>query len=290
MITIENDYLKAAFKTKGAELSSLIEKTSHTECIWQADPSVWAYHAPILFPIVGGLKLNTLHVDGKTYPLNRHGFARISEFEVEVQTKDSVTFLLKSSDLTHAVFPYEFEFRMKYSLNGESLKQEYIVKNTDTKPIFFALGGHTGFRVPLSTNEIYSDYWIEFEQSEHLNRYLINSEGLFTDETEPVLVYGNKIPLSYDLFSSDALIFKQMESRSVQLKSAKSPFSIKVDFPDFPYLGIWAKSGADFVCIEPWIGCADHQSGHKDISEKEFIQDIDAGESFSKHYLISINR
>lgn len=288
MISIKNPLLSASFKTKGAELCSLVHLESNTETIWQADPNVWGYHAPVLFPIIGGLKDNLLHINEKTFPLNRHGFARTAEFEVEEHQTDHITFLLKSSAQTRSIYPYDFEFRMKYSLDEDTLQQTFSVKNTGSETMFFALGGHTGFRIPLSKKSHYDDYLLEFEFSEQLDRHLINSDGLFTGETQPVLVYGNKIPLSHQLFSNDALIFKSIESRKVTLQSAKEKLKIQVDFQDFPYLGIWAKPGADFVCIEPWIGCADSVSGHTHISEKELMQDLEQGEEFQVFYTISI--
>lgn len=288
MLSIQNLHLRAAFKSKGAELCSLIHLATDTETIWQADPNVWGYHAPVLFPIVGGLKDNLLHIDGKSYPLNRHGFARTSEFVVEEHQTDCITFLLKSSEQTHSIYPYDFEFRMKYRLVDDRLQQTFSVKNTGTETMFFALGGHTGFRIPLSVHSTYEDYVLEFELSEQLDRHLINSDGLFTGETQPVLVYGNKIPLSRHLFSNDALIFKSIQSRKVSLKSPKDALRIHVEYEQFPYLGIWAKPGADFVCIEPWIGCADSISGHQHIADKELMQDLEPGATCNVTYTISI--
>lgn len=288
MYYLENDLLKIAFRERCGELASIFDKKNEIEFMWQADPNVWTWSAPILFPIVGGLKNDTLHVNGASYAMARHGFFRNSIPEVEEHSNRHIVFLLKSSSETKAVYPYDFECRIRFELNDKSLSQRYIVTNTDTTSLYFALGGHPAFRIPFFENENYSDYFIEFEKSEYLETSLLNKEGLFSGETQAVLLSGNKIPLSHSLFENDALVFKAIESRSVRVGSANHNHSIEVSFPNFPYLGLWAKPNADFLCVEPWIGCADSENGHKDISEKEMMQDIGPGETFSAEFMISI--
>jgi galactose mutarotase-like enzyme len=288
MYIIENEFLKATFKSRCGELCSLVNKLTGIEHIWQANPEIWPWHAPVLFPIVGGLKDDTLHAEGSSYRLSRHGFFRNSIPEVENHTSTNVTFLLISNVETLAIYPYQFEFRVRFSLDGTHLKQEFSVKNIDSKTIFFALGGHPAFTVPFNNGENYSDYYLEFEHSERLDRCMLSKDGLFTEVTEPVLVGGNILPLNYSLFDKDALVFKSIESRMVTIRSHSHSSFLKVEFQDFPYLGLWAKPGADFVCIEPWIGCADSEKGHKDISEKELVQDVAPNEEFSAHFTISI--
>ncbi|NCQ05758.1 MAG: aldose 1-epimerase family protein [Cyanobacteria bacterium] len=289
MYTIENNLLKATFQPRCGELSSLINKITGTEHIWSANPDIWAWHAPILFPIVGSVKDDTLFAEGKSFFLSRHGFFRNSTPIVENHTETSITFLLLSDAQTLEVYPYEFEFRVRFTVLENSLKQEFLVKNTDSKRIYFALGGHPAFAVPFKENESYSDYYLEFEHAERLDRSMLSSKGLFTEVTEPVLVSGNIIPLSYSLFDNDAIVLKSIESRSVTIRSKTNMSSLKVDFKDFPYLGLWAKPNANFVCIEPWIGCADSEKGHADIREKELVQDLLPDEDFLASFTISVN-
>lgn len=288
MYCIENDFLKATFKQRGGELCSLIRKSDNLEFMWKGNPEVWGWHAPVLFPIVGGLKNNQLRIDGKSYPLSRHGFFRTSFPEIESHHSNSITFLLQSSEETKKAYPFDFAFRISFELSENSLYYHFSVTNCDNKRLFFALGGHPAFAVPFFEKEAYTDYYLEFEVSERLDRELLNSEGLFSGIKEPVLVSGNKLPLSYSLFEQDALVFKSIESRKVTIKSNNHSSSLSVSFPNFPYLGLWAKPGADFVCIEPWIGCADSKEGHNDISEKELVQDIEPGETFSTTFWITV--
>lgn len=290
MYSIENEFLTARFKKKGAELYSLTSKKTQTEFMWNGNPEIWGWSAPVLFPIIGGLKNDTLFVNKVGYSMTRHGFFRKSVPIVESQTNSSITFLLTDSDETKKSYPFSFEFRIRFELDGSKLKQTFEVTNTDTKSIFFALGGHPAFKVPFFDGESYSDYFLEFEQSERLDRHLLNPEGLFSGETEPILVHGNKIPLTYSLFEQDALVFKEINSRRVTIKSKRNNTTLSVHFPDFPYLGLWSKPGANYVCIEPWIGCADSYLGHKDISDKEFIQDVLPGETFTTWFSVEIDQ
>ena len=288
MYTIENEFLKASFKSRCGELASLINKNSGLEHMWQANQSIWGWHAPILFPIVGGLKNDILHIEDESFTMGRHGFFRNTTPEVEEHSERHIVFLLKSSELTRPLYPYEFEFRLHFELNGMSLLQRFIVTNTDSKPIYFALGGHPGFNVPFYESESYSDYYLEFEHSEQLHRQLLNEDGLFNGKTEQVKTDENTLPLSYDLFANDAMVFKEIKSRIVTIRSRKHERSLTVSFPNFPYLGLWAKHKANFVCIEPWIGCADSVDGHKHIRDKELVQDISSNESFSAEFTITI--
>ncbi|MFD0765531.1 aldose 1-epimerase family protein [Mucilaginibacter lutimaris] len=288
MTILENEFLKVAIDSKGAQLSSLINKETGVEQMWQADPDVWAYHAPNLFPIVGGLLNNELHVDGQTYPMNRHGFARTSEFIVLESDDLHAGFSLPNSEKTLAVFPYKFDFQVLYTLIDNALRVTYKLINRDKKPVYFSVGGHPAFNVPFNAGEKYEDYYVEFETQENLQSHQLNKDGLFTGETHPVPTPNKQLALTRDLFAADAMVFKNLSSRMVNIRSTKHDQSLSVEFPHFNYLGIWAKPGADFLCIEPWLGCADSDGEPKDITAKENIQRVDVGHVFEASFYISI--
>ncbi|RYD91471.1 MAG: aldose 1-epimerase family protein, partial [Sphingobacteriales bacterium] len=168
MTILENDHLKVTIDAKGAQLSSLINKQTGVEQMWQADASVWGYHAPNLFPIVGGLLNNELHVDGKTYKMNRHGFARQSEFLILDGDEEHAGFSLPYSEHTLEVYPYKFDFQVLYTLIDNALRITYKLINRDTQPVYFSVGGHPAFNVPFNEGETYEDYYLEFETQEDL--------------------------------------------------------------------------------------------------------------------------
>lgn len=288
MTIIENDYLKVAISPKGAQLSSLYNKAAQIEHMWQANESIWPWHAPNLFPIVGGLVNNQLHVDGATYSLPRHGFARQTEFELLEASQTHVVFSLAANEQTTAVYPYQFAFQVLYDLIDNALRVTYKVINLDNKPIYFSVGGHPAFNVPFNNMGSYEDYYLEFENSEKLETHLLNTEGYFSGETHPVELNGQNLPLTRHLFDADALVFKNIQSKVVTIKSTQHEHTLKVEYPYFKHLGVWAKPGADFVCIEPWLGYADAAGASVDISQKPAIQKVDKGHVFEAPYYISI--
>ncbi len=288
MTTIENEFLKVKIDTKGAQLTSIYNKATRVEQLWQANSSVWPWHAPNLFPVVGGLINDELLVDGKAYKMSRHGFARQSEFILLENDIVHATFSLPNCEKTLQVYPYKFDYQVLYTLIENALRVTYKLINHDTKTIFFQSGGHPAFNVPFNANEKYEDYYLEFEIEEKLETHMLSAEGFFSGETHAVPTKGNRLYLTRDLFDKDALVFKNLQSREVTIKSDKHDQSLSVEFPHFNYLGIWAKSGADFVCIEPWLGCADTAGEHVDISKKEAVQQLKPGHVFEAAFFISI--
>lgn len=287
MTVIENDLYKVAIRNKGGELTSFYNKATGVEHVWQADASVWPWHAPNLFPVVGGLINNQLLADGKTYEMPRHGFNRTSELLLIDSDAVSAKFSLPNSERTLSAYPYKFDFQIHYDLIDTALRVTYKVINHDRKPIYFSVGGHPAFNVPFHQGEKYEDYYLEFELDEELLTHRLSADGLFTGETVPVPVKDKMLFLTRDLFNDDALVFKNLRSREVSIKGKLHGLSLTVEFPHFNYLGIWAKPGADFVCIEPWLGCADTEGKQVDISQKEAIQELKVGHVFEAAYFIS---
>ena len=288
MTVLENDQIKVSISSKGAQLSSFYNKETGVEHMWQADASVWPWHAPNLFPIVGGLINNELVVDGNKYPMGRHGFARQSEFIVLEADEVSASLSLPYCENTLKVYPFKFDYQVLYTLIDNSLRITYKVINLDKKTIYSSVGGHPAFNVPFNKGERYEDYYLEFETDEHLKAEQLSADGFFTGENHPVPTPSNRLYLTRHLFDGDALVLKKLTSRMVTIKSDRHDQSLAVEFPHFNYVGLWAKPGADFVCIEPWLGCADTEGQQKEISKKEAILSLHAGHVFEAPYFISL--
>jgi galactose mutarotase-like enzyme len=288
MIHIENQHLKIAINSKGAELTSIYHKGHRLEYLWGGDPAVWGKHSPLLFPVVGTLKDGVYQFDGKSYSLGRHGFARELDFEVEDHAKDSVALVLRSDSHTRELYPFDFELRVIYQLAPNGLATTYQVKNPTGKDIYFSIGGHPAFRVPLAEGTAYTDYFLEFETEETAPRWPISAQGLIETTSEPLLEGTRLLPLTKELFSRDALVFKGLKSTTVTLQSNKTPHGLEFDFADFPYLGIWAAKGADFVCIEPWCGIADSTNADGQLTDKEGIEQLPGGEIFERTWTLSL--
>ena len=288
MTILENDFLKVTVSPIGAELTSIINKATETEHLWQADPAIWGRHAPNLFPIVGALINDELLVNGDTFKMERHGFARNLEFILLENDEEHAIFSLPGSEKTIHLYPYKFDFQVLYTLIENAVRVTYKLISHDKKTIYFSVGGHPAFKVPFYPGEKYEDYYLEFETEQKLTTHRLSPEGLFTGETLPVPSPGNRLHLSRELFNNDALVFKELTSREICIKSDKHDQSVSVEFPHFNYLGIWSKGGGDFVCIEPWLGCADTVGKHVDISLREDVQSLDPGHVFEAAFYISI--
>jgi len=288
MVTLENEYLKVNVNAFGAQLSSIVDKADGLEHIWQANPAVWPYHAPNLFPIVGGCINNSILVDGQTYPISRHGFARTSSFKKIESSPNHAQFALRYNEETLKSYPYKFEFQVVYHLNKNQLRILYKVINLDDKTIYFSVGGHPAFNVPFTDGENYDDYYLDFEQDENPPAHLLSANGFFNGETKNTHIKEGKLFLNHDLFTADALVFKNLASRKIKIKSTQHNKSIELNFPHFNYLGLWAKPNANFLCIEPWLGCADTEGEQKEFSNKEAIQQVAYGHVFETEYCICI--
>jgi galactose mutarotase-like enzyme len=280
MYSIENDQLKIGVAAAGAELKSVFHKTHRLEYMWDANPAFWAKTSPVLFPVVGQLRNNSYVYGEKTYTLPRHGFAREKDFALAAQDGRSLTFTLESSEATMSVYPFRFRFSIIYSLAGDELAVTYKLENRGEDTLLFSVGGHPAFKLPLVEGTTYEDYRLLFAENENAGRWPISSEGTIGTEPEPLLQDTNELALKKELFAKDAVVFKHLRSDSVRLYSDKTPHGLHFDYAGFPYLGLWASPGADFLCIEPWCGIADSVDASGLLEEKEGINRLAPGETF----------
>jgi len=281
IITLSNSTISAQIKTLGAELCSLKDNTKR-DYIWEGNPAFWGKHSPVLFPIVGTLKNNTFCHNDKEYTLSRHGFARDMEFQLVEKTENSATFSLQSNSETLQNYPFEFEFQIQYTLIHATLELAYTVINKDTTEIPFSIGAHPAFALPTN----FEDYTLAFEKVELLEYTLLEND-LVSKQTEKIKANSNTVPLTYELFEKDALIFKKLKSNSLTIVEKENPI-LKVHFENFPNLGIWTKVGAPFICIEPWFGYSDTTESTGNLFEKEGIIVLKTDTNFQAKFSIEI--
>ena len=286
--SVQNSKLAIKARTHGGEIISILNKENNTEYLWNGNPEYWKYHAPILFPIVGKVVDSKYKVDDNVYELPQHGLARVSEFEMINQKEDEITFELKYSDESLKVYPYKFSLKSNYKLENNTVKVTYIVENLDDKKMYFSIGAHPAFMCPIDENDSLNDCYIEFNKVENSKNVLITEQGYLSHNSNECLKETNKLNLNKELFKDDALVFNDLKSNKMTIKSINNNKSLEVDFTGFPYMGIWApKDGAPFVCIEPWFGHADYYDFNGDFSEKEGINYLGVGEKFCCSYKIT---
>ncbi|MEX6688719.1 aldose 1-epimerase family protein [Danxiaibacter flavus] len=282
--TIENDILQVVISAKGAEIQSIINKDFGIEYMWSGDSKFWGKKSPVLFPVVGGLKENKYSFNGKTFELGRHGFARDMTFVVTAQDETSVTFGIQSGEETHIRYPFDFRFFITYTLQGSMLRVAYSVHNTGNEKIYFSVGGHPAFAVPLVINTTFEDYYLQFSSVENAGKWPLSGDGLIEEKPVPFLENTDELALQKELFYEDALVFKNLQSNRISLLSNKTSHGLVLQFDGFPYMGIWSAKNADFVCIEPWCGIADSVNASGKLEEKEGINSLAAGETFAREW------
>ncbi|MBA4198680.1 MAG: aldose epimerase [Chitinophaga sp.] len=282
---ISNQLLSITIATKGAELQSIINKQTGLEYMWNADPAFWSKKSPVLFPIVGGLKNNTYFYDGNTYHLNRHGFARDMEFAITHQSTEKIIFTIQSNEDTIKVYPFHFAFSVVYELKEQQLKVSYVVENTGNEIMYFSVGAHPAFKVPLVEGTDFTDYYLQFNQTENAGKWPLSKDGLIEAAAIPSLNNTNQLPLTKALFYGDALVYKHLASDKISILSDKTKHGVSVSYKGFPYMGIWSAKDADFVCIEPWYGIADSVNTNQQLTEKEGINNLQPKEKFEVSWL-----
>ena len=285
---IKNEHIKAKIKSFGAELNSLQKIDEDLEYIWQGDSKYWNRHSPILFPIVGRLKNDSYTYQNQKYNMTQHGFARDKEFEVIKNEADFMEFRLKSDEKTLEIYPFSFELYLSYKLEKNSLIVSYKVINKSDDKMLFSIGAHPAFNWTLKEDEKKENYFLEFENIKETKRYFLNDKGLVYDSVD-LKIIDNKIALNEELFKNDALVFEDLNIKTLTLKNSINENYIKLNFENFPYLGIWSKpTGAPFICIEPWFGVADSFDSSKNLEDKKGIITLLKDEIFSSFYSIEI--
>ncbi len=278
-IQIKSNSLEVSISSMGAEITSV--KKGEKELIWQADPLVWKGHAPLLFPICGGLKDDKFIYGGKEYFMPKHGFARNSEFEVEAQSENSATFLLKSNYETKKCYPFDFELRVIYSLIENELTVTYNIKNFTDGDMYFSIGSHEAYSCPDGISE----WSVIFDKEEDLIATPV--DGPFLTYDENILAKSTRIlPLKDEYFEIDALVFLNLKSRKLTLKNDRTGYEIGLDFDGFPYLLIWTKPNAKYICLEPWCGIPDFLDSNFDITKKKGIIRLEKNESTTRTHKI----
>jgi galactose mutarotase-like enzyme len=278
MIEISSGTLTARIDSFGAELQSLTDAQGR-EYMSSGDPAFWKGRAPLLFPIVGRLNGDRLRVDGKSYPLEKHGFARRSRFDVIRHDAGSVLFRLRDSDAMRAMYPFAFELDAAFVLEGATLAMTVTVRNPSDTPLPASFGYHPAFAWPLPGGDR-AAHQIIFEHDEPAPLRRVTPEGLIGPDPKLSPATGNRFTLTDELFADDALVWADLNSRRLSYGVPDGPH-LDIAFPDTPHLGIWTKPGAAFVCIEPWAGHADPEGYAGDFCDKPGVFIVAPGASRS---------
>lgn len=277
LVTIRSDALTAVINPLGAELTHLRDREGR-ELMTDADPAFWTGHAPILFPVVGMPSGQTIRVDGRAYPMKKHGFARASVFDVVTTSDTSATFALTDTAATRKSYPFAFRLELTYTLDSAILTVEAAVINPADTPLPASFGFHPAFAWPLPYGLDRAAHRILFDADEPDSLRTIAQDGTIAEARKPSPLDGRELHLRDDLFADDALVWDHVRSDAVSYGAPTGP-QLRIAFPDTPMLGIWTKPGAAYVCVEPWHGIADPEGYTGEYRDKPGVFEVPAGES-----------
>lgn len=277
---IQNTKYKIKVDSFGAELKSFSLKNE--EYLYLGDSKYWHRSSPVLFPIVGRLKNNNYIYNNKNYTLPIHGVARHQEFLLKDQNDTTLSFVLKENEQTIKHYPFNFELTLTYTLEDQGLKINYTVRSDEE--ILFSLGAHPAFLLKAPIDESF----FSFEKVENQDAIGLNLDYGCICDVKDFRLDSNTLHLEKNVFSKDALIFRDLNSKSVSLNNSVNQKSVKVSFEGFEYLAFWAPVDAPFVCIEPWCGIADHVNTNHILEEKTSIIKLQKDEVFDKSLFISL--
>lgn len=279
LIGIENEWIRAVVSTDGAEMQSIVQKSTGKELLWQGNPDIWRKRAPWLFPVIGQLKGGSFRHNGVEYAHPMHGFASASEFAVAMQAENSVTLALTASDETKQVYPWNFELRITYRAEGEALKIGCEVRCLDDEVMYFSFGAHPGFL--CAPGDV-----LKFDGAEKLSCQRLSADThLLLPEVQTVPA---EFALREELFDNDAMLLRAPQGEGVTLRHADGS-GVKFTYGNVPWVGVWTKArrGLNYVCVEPWYGVDDPVDATGDIAEKPDIVRLPAGETFAMNLCIA---
>lgn len=282
MRVMENEILKVMIADSGAELSSVFDKESKTERMWDADPDIWNRHAPILFPFVGRVVDGVYRYQGKEYEMKtQHGFARDMEFECMEENKNKVVHRLLPKENTRKIYPFEYELLVCHQFDNENPRKLHVtwtVKNKGTGEMFYCIGGHPGFALPTESDRDKENYYFEIPGREALESIRVSTKTAFA---VPDVHYPLKTEQGFFKFSDDVystIIFDEQKIEKIRIaKPDHSPY-ITMECGEFPFLAIWSKKEGNFICLEPWVGRTDDDGFTGSIADKASVVRLEAGE------------
>lgn len=276
----------------GGELLSFkldgIEKIHQGEdCRDDKGKVYWKRHAPVLFPVVGKLKRNQTIINGRTFEIPQHGFARDLEFEPVTKLDNFHSYLLKSNKYTQARYPFDFELYNTYRQEGNKLIVIYKVINRGSTNMPFGIGGHPAFKIDPDDLKR-GNYYLEFKEEEENSHFLYLVDGLVgTEYAKNKLINNRILPLDEHTFDNDALIIKGIRNKTISLKNTRTRKTVLTfEFEGWPYLGIWSKPEAPFICLEPWQSTADRVHSSNVFVQKPDMIVLEPEEEFEAKFSV----
>ncbi|MFS2154106.1 aldose 1-epimerase family protein [Rhizobium sp. Rhizsp42] len=282
---IANEFLSVDVSSLGAEMQAL-DTSDGRSLLWNGDAAFWSGRSPILFPIVGKAPDDAVEIEGKSYPMNQHGFARRAEFALAASSDTMCRYELAASEATKAVYPFDFVLAVEHSLEGRTLTVAAEVTNRDQRPMPFGLGFHSAFVWPLPGAQG-SDHVITLDNGAEPALIRL-SGGLLSFAKHPSPFRQGRLVLDHRMFDEDAMVFPEGAGEGLRYSAEGGP-TLHFSFENLPNLALWQKPGAPFICIEPWHGMAAENGGSKALAERPYSQTLEAGKTARFAFSVEIS-
>ncbi len=259
MLTIENAEIKVRVKEVGAELCGIYSKALDREFMWQPGYEIWGHSSLFMFPNPARIKGDRVSIKGRLYPQTMQGFAQYREFKVIEHESSRLVLGLDADDETRERFPYEFRLRLEFVLEGSSLRETIRVFNLDDGDMYYGVGVHPGFYLPVEPGEAISDYRIRFDRPQTLRRNVpVQGSMLFSGMTDVFLDNESSFRLHDRIFDKGAIMCCGLDADSVSLVSEKSGRGVEIGLKGFTDIAFWGNPVLPFFCcIEPWVSRSD---------------------------------
>lgn len=280
----------AAVNTMGGELVSFRDEQG-VEYIWSGDAKSWPGQNPNLFPVVGNLMDGKVRVNGKTYEMARHGFARRMEFAVAERGEDYVVMELRQSPETLAHYPFAFVLQVRHQLVENGFFTQFEVRNPGKEDLLFCVGAHTGINCPLRTGERFEDYRLVFDETEDAHAIVPSAQGYMSAQREHILDHTDTIALDHAVFDRlDTIILEGLRSKGVALRHKDGGWGVHMEFGEFPMLAFWTMphTNAPYICLEPWHGCAAVEGETGELADKPHVIRLSPGEEKRLSYTVTV--
>jgi galactose mutarotase-like enzyme len=250
--TISNGIITFVSDSFNVEPWALYFNDDEVNYVWHS-PEGEALGTAVCFPLLGSLPDNKYTLDGKEYHMGMHGFAHNKEFTLYQRTETGVCYEINDDDETYAQYPWHFSFRVFYSLEGNSLKTEYRVRNRDIKEMYFSAGGHPRFACPIGGAGDFDDYSLVFDKPESIQN-IVKSYGPVEVIRESLNSGGTRLRLNYRMFEKGCFCLCPLNSDYVTLESEKTSRRLKLGLAGVSHFQLWTAAGAGYIALEPWYG------------------------------------
>ena len=287
---LSNGIIEIEVALKGAELQSIRRVAAPTEYLWQGNPAYWERRAPVLFPIVGKAWNNTVHIEGQEYTILKHGFIRDMDFTKIIDEDRHLAFSLRANEESRQQWPFDFDVRIDYTLLRNVLTVKWCVTNHDNRTMPFQIGAHPAFQYLHFNPDDPVHGFLSLNADSPLKSTTIAPGGYLGTETFNVEIPSDGLlPLTNDTFSCDTILEATGRINRVTLhdKNGRPYITLR---HTMPITAFWSPCNgrAPFMCIEPWHGCCDTTGYTGEFAQRQFIESVAPGETWSTSYEIML--